>query len=193
MWAVLHQKAWGACSHCVWFLDTLSSSTTNLHIDQGREFENNLFTELQENYGMQNSCTAPSHPQGNDQRLNHNLLPILQTKKSQIVANVYNCTHSLFFALFYVLFSHNPRLPIDIMFNICASDTPPLICDWMKEKDTGELQGQPRKMEEGDRLSKTKGFIEQNCLLVPKCWPGTWWRRVGQANSGHSGRIRSVW
>lgn len=98
----------------------------------GREFENQMFSQLQKVCGLRGSHTTPYHPQGNGQveRFNKTLLSVLRTdlekadwKESLAKAvNAYNWTQneSTGFSPYYFLFGHTPRLPIDILFN-CPS------------------------------------------------------------------------
>ena len=97
--------------------------------DQGREFENKLFTHLSKLCNIKRLHTIPYHPQCNGQveRMNRSITEMLKTleeteKKSwkdhvQKLVYADSCTkHSTTgYAPYFLLFERKPRLPIDLI------------------------------------------------------------------------------
>ena len=130
-----------------------------LHHDQGREFENTFFYELQKLCGINRSKTTPYHPQGNGQveRFNRTLLQMLRTLKQDErldwrkhlnkVVHAYNCSkhEATGYSPFYLFFGRHPLLPVDLILpsNGTAEGTSKAttytqyVTEWKKRMEAG--------------------------------------------------------
>lgn len=102
-----------------------------LHSDQGADFESKTIKELCDLAGIQKVRTSPYHPRGNPvERFNRTLLNMLGTLKDEDkkhwrdfvkpLVHAYNCTkhESTGFTPYELMFGRQPRLPIDLAFNV---------------------------------------------------------------------------
>lgn len=178
-----------------------------LHHDQGKEFENRLFSKLEEYCGIQGSRTTPYHPAGNGQaeRFNRTLLSMLRNLtedaksdwKSSLakVVHAYNCTRSeaTGFAPYYLLYGRNPRLPVDIMFGLTPSDQSTSHSDyankWRKRMQEAYRLASQTAQKEQRRAKRQYDQKMYGAELQPGC-------RVLVRNfkdRGGPGKLRSYW
>lgn len=106
-----------------------------LHSDQGADFESKTIKELCNLAGIQKVRTSPYHPRGNPvERFNRTLLNMLGTLTDENkkhwrdfvkpLVHAYNCTkhESTGFTPYELMFGRQPRLPIDLAFNVTLSN-----------------------------------------------------------------------
>ena len=102
--------------------------------DQGRSFENKLFKELCNIAQVQKLWTSPYHPEtnGSCERFNSTLISMLGTLSKEeklrwskwvpAMTHAYNCTKCQVtgFSPYFLMFRHQPLLPIDIEYGVMA-------------------------------------------------------------------------
>ena len=107
-----------------------------LHSDQGRNFESDVIRQLCKLYQIARSRTTPYHPEGNAQcerfnRTLHNLLKSLPPDKKKNLTKYlpelvfsYNLSQNSTtgYIPYYLLFGHNPKLPVDFLLGTNQSD-----------------------------------------------------------------------
>ena len=109
---------------------------TQLHSDQGRNFEGELIRELCAMYGVRKSRTTSYHPQGNGQteRFNHTLCSLIRSlavterrrwpEALPHLLMVYNATPHRVTDLspYELMFGRQPVLPVDQLINNTRQD-----------------------------------------------------------------------
>ena len=123
-----------------------------IHHDQGKEFNNALFTRLHQLSGIKSSKTTVYHPMGDGQceRMNRTIIGMLKTleenEKSRWnthlakLAFAYNSTvhKSTNFSPYYLMFGRQPRLPIDFIFHVDVENNPKMQKSYVKYADEWE-------------------------------------------------------
>ncbi|KAL6463236.1 hypothetical protein MHYP_G00276270 [Metynnis hypsauchen] len=142
---------------------------------------------------------------GQVERFNRTLLAMLRTLPDEMkadwksslakVVHAYNCTwnESTGFAPYFLLFGRNPRLPIDIMFNIPPSHTSPshqeYVGKWRKRMDEAYELASKAVKQSGKRGKDRYDQKVHGGELYPGC-------RVlirNLAEKGGPGKLRSFW
>ncbi len=178
-----------------------------IHHDQGGEFQNKLFNQLERLCRMDKSRTTPYHPQGNGkaERFNRTLLGMLRTLPEGFksrwkdhlpkVVHAYNCTphEATGYPPFQLLFGRSPRLPVDLIFQTAKStetkNYAAYVDQWksaMQEaydtvrKNNERAAGLNKKQH--DKKIKTSTLAEGDRVLVKNL-----------TERGGPGKIRSYW
>jgi len=133
--------------------------------DQGGEFENRLFADLEQHLGIKKSRTTPYHPMCNGmvERLNSTILQMLRTLPEIMKSRwkdsldklmyAYNCTkHAVTgFSPYFLLFGRHPRLPIDAILDQCKSKPSTTYKTTSEYADTWKM-----RMKEAFEIAKSK-------------------------------------
>ncbi|KAL9976968.1 hypothetical protein ACROYT_G014317 [Oculina patagonica] len=161
------------------FIPTFGFPTKLLH-DLGKEFENDLFHQLQKLSGIERLRTTPYHPQGNGktERFNRTLLSMLRTlpedKKTRWkdslnkVVHAYNCTcnDATGFSPFFLLFSRTPRLSVDLMFGTAPGSPKQTHTQFVESWRTAMHQAYAIAMKNSEK-SATAGKKHYDKILSP--------------------------
>ena len=183
------------------------SFPSKIHHDQGGEFENKLFSRLEQLCNISHSRTTPYHPQGNGQveQFNRTLISMLRTLPESYKSNwkehlnkvvhAYNCSRndSMGYSPFYLLFGRHPRLPIDLVFDIDLSSDyqsyPAYVSTWKTAMEEAYKLASKKSQESGARAKAYYDRKLRSSVLHPN-------DRVLVCNlseRGGPGKLRSHW
>ena len=180
-----------------------------LHHDQGKEFENQLFTHLEKISGVRRySRTTPYHPMGNGQveRFNRTLLSVLHTLPEKFktswkdhvskLSYAYNCTRheTTGYSPYYLLFGRSPRLPIDLLFNVSREDKEPASLPEYVKKWKGALQEALNIASRNSHAKAESGKLQYDKKVHSTALePGDRVLARNLSERGGPGKIRSHW
>ena len=177
--------------------------------DQGREFDNRLFHELERFCGIVRSRTTPYHPQSNGtcERMNSTLLHMLRTLSESEKPNwhqhvnkliaAYNATthSSTGYSPYFLLFGREPLLPLDVILSSHLGSTQGVhsynhfVAEW--EARMTEAYDIARK-----NVQKVKDYSEERWkgrLTAAALQPGDKVLVRNKREQGGPGKLRSYW
>ena len=178
-----------------------------IHYDQGGEFENKLFYNLDKLIGARHSRTSPYHPQGNGQveRFNRTFLSMLRTlpekHKSRWhdhlnkVVHAYNCTKNdaTGYAPFSLLYGRAPHLPIDLIFNLKPPSGFSFYLEYVKKWRNAKSEAYKVASETAQRNAQhgKKQYDKKVRRIVLE--PGNRVLVRNMSERGGPGKLRSYW
>ena len=176
--------------------------TRILH-DQGREFENSLFKDLNKLCEITRSRTTPYHPQtnGSCERMNRTLLSMLrtlpETQKTQWHKMVnkmifaYNATRhdTTQFSPYYLMFGRRAKIPIDNIIGKKAETTTNRYANEFKEEMEEAYRIAERnvsKRKNQDKMRRNSGPVLGALVVGDRVL-------VKNVETGGPGKLRSYW
>ncbi|KAK3741917.1 hypothetical protein QZH41_011072 [Actinostola sp. cb2023] len=181
---------------------------SRIHHDQGREFENKMFHELEHLCSMVRSRTTPYHPQGNGQvgRFNKTLLDMLRTlpgnqkkrwhESVNKVVHAYNCTKNdaTGYSPFYLLFGREPRLPIDEILGTSPDNASPhSYSAYTKKWEETMRQAYEASMKRVSYIRNNSTAYKTRGVRATELRPGDRVLVRNLSERGGPGKLRSHW
>ena len=175
--------------------------------DQGKEFENNLFADIEKVSGIKKLRTTPYHPQCNGavERMNRTILQMLRSLESSQkkkwhtslnkVVFAYNSTKhdSTNYSPFFLMFGRKPRLPIDFILGgeKDEADIPVLHTkyaqEWKEKMDAAYAIASKNALARKElRMKRHRGKLAEPLAIGDKVL-------VRNVETGGPGKLRSYW
>ena len=178
--------------------------------DQGKEFENSLFQNLERFSGVTKTRTTPYHPQtnGSVERMNSTLLQMLRTlpeeqksrwpEKLNKLTFAYNSTKhsSTGFSPHFLMFGREPILPVDLCLGLLPQEKMLPAKNYSKFVKDWEDQMTEAYTIAKERCDKVKDYAEEhwrNRLIASKLKPGDRVLVKHTREQGGPGKLRAYW
>ena len=178
--------------------------------DQGREFDNRLFRELENYCGIVKSRTTPYHPMtnGNVERMNSTVLHMLRTlaesekprwhEHVDKLMHAYNSTkHSTTgYSPHFLLFGREPVLPLDLVLTAHARPKENVGKQYSKFVEEWESRMTEAYNIAKERCDKVKNYAEdvwKKRKIANELRPGDQVLVRNKRETGGPGKLRSCW
>ena len=175
--------------------------------DQGREFENKLFSELEKLTGIEKLRTTPYHPQCNGavERMNSTLLKMLRTLPEKWKTKWHDSVNKMLFAYnatrhdstgyspYFLLFGREAILPIDFVLGLEDDKEPTSYSNYVRtwRNQMEEAYGEARRR--SDKRKERDASRNNQKPLLASLEPGDFVLVRNTIDRGGPGKIRSYW
>ena len=183
------------------------SPPEQLHSDQGKQFESELFAEVCKLLGIRKSRTTPYHPQSDGlvERFNRSLLAMLNTATMERpfewedhlcqLCMAYNTSRqpTTGYTPFYLMFGRQARMPIDIMFGTPSPPASPATeyATLLRERLESAFQKVRQNMKY--KLERQKEVYDHKTHGSPFADGDLVWLHSSRVNPGQLRKLHRPW